>query len=528
MIKTLSTYVALLLTFACWGNVLTAQDDTTKLLLNVPEGANFLVSVQAKTIREKASAETQANVKALVAQANSWAIVSPWDPIQIVIGAELDIQHMEPSWEMATVSFAKQPDFDQIAKQQDAVVDELSGRSVLWLPNVSVIRTGANELTFANQRNRQSITRWLQKTEAKKSPTLSPFLTEFAATEMTTAEIGIAIDMKNVFRSEEIKAVVQRNPLLAKLNTNPTNILASIRGVTVACHLTGDQDSSVSIVFGESVEPLESIARPLVYRALVSSGAMLDEFEQWKVTAAGNKFTLSGKLTPTGLRRILSLSSIGTVAASAHAAPESTPDANPAVDSDSAGKGQSDTLAAAEDTTKIRRATQRYFNQITSNLDNLRGKGGLQGGGEIKVEQNGLWINNYAKQIDNQSTRNVDPQMIEYGKTVSDGFKQIVEQVYTSEQKRQIKDATGTPIVGRTQVSAVPWQRIGVGGQFQYRYAPMVRQNLNIGAAMQERNANQMIQNAEINNAARDIMKNLDAATDSIRAEMSQKYGVKF
>ena len=56
----------------------------------------------------------------------------------------------------------------------------------------------------------------------------------------------------------------------------------------------------------------------------------------------------------------------------------------------------------------------------------------------------------------------------------------------------------------------------------------MYRQNLNIGAAMRDREAIRRDEVSKSNDVAKTIMDDIDTATEKIKAEMTEKYGKQF
>ena len=142
-------------------------------------------------------------------------------------------------------------------------------------------------------------------------------------------------------------------------------------------------------------------------------------------------------------------------------------------------------------------------------------------------EQASLWINNQARRIDRLSTRNVDPEMVKYGKFVSSALKDIVYQFHKSDDTMRSRMDQATPPVGETKITAVPnpYRRYNYGGDVVYEYAPMISQKLNIGSAVQERRAIRSQEVGGANEKAIAIMGEIEDETTAIRTKMQQKYG---
>ncbi len=517
MTNTLTTLVFAGLLCIGVGSPATAVDDYGDLLKRIPPNANMLFLVDAEAIRSKGTKASRREVRDLVTQAKSWPLVAPWGPQKIVMASEVDIQHMAPVWQMAAMSLAKSPNMKSIAEFQNGVEDKLLDQEVVWLREACVLRTGENELTFVSPLNRQSATRLLRNMAAGESPSLSPYLAEVANfASKSKAEMVMAIDLESVFRIQEVEAAVKASDLLMDLKPNPSSILAGVRGITIRCQITGEQASSIHVDFAESVAPLKSVARPLLMGAFAKMGAMLPEFKEWTVETHEKSISLSGQLTPTGLARLMSLSSIGLKAAKTSAAVANAKPAEPVKPEAAPKEAGVDQVAEKP---KLNRATQFYLQDIEEKLQDLRDTRYNN-----TLNQAALWIKNYSSNIENQSTKDVDPKAVEYGEYVAAALKDIVYQFYASDASVITRSRAAQPVWGDTRITAVPIQRYNYGGQYRFRYAPMVERNLNIGGAIQERRqiAADEVQNA--NKVAMDIMNEIAGASQAMKKYLKEKY----
>lgn len=499
----------------------TAVADFPDLLKQVPDSANVLLLIKSKEFAANASLSASHQVAEFLEAAKSWPVVAKWNPNRVVIAAEMDIQHMEPAWQMAAIELQLPPDMRYLAVRTRGVADQLMDDQVVWLEKATILQTGEKQLTLVSPLNRQSAARWLQRINRQEAIGLQPWLSETAiAAAASEAEVVLAMELTNIFGPAEIGQAVAASPLFKQISSNPTEILCGIRGLTMNCRVSAYQDSSLQVDFSESVQSLEPIAQPLMIGALTKAGAMLDEFNDWKVTVNDKQILMQGKLSPVGLRRIFDIFSINTMASQADAetvAQESQPAA--------AANPNPPTDTAAADQTRMQLATKRYFRNVTTALDEVKQR-------QIKAtpEQSALWDTNTARKIEQYSVLNVDPQMIQYGQYVVSALNDMVYGIHQSVNQARASADTGyeTPVIGETTVTAVPYRTYNYGGQRRFAYAPMVSQNLNIGAGRQNRLAIRDTEVGAANVTALGIMQEIDNATNEIRNAMSQKYQTDF
>lgn len=496
-----------------------AAADFQELLKQIPGSANTLIMIKSAGIENKASQDNKRELHNFAEAARFWPAIKSWEPQRLVVAAEMDIQSMSPQWQMAAIEFAKQPDLKRLAKSTNAIADNLLGYDVLWLENACVLATGKNQLTLVTPLNRQSATRWLRRFKAQDAIELSPFLAEVAETaEADSTDITLAIDLENVFPPPQIAAAVKKNPLFEKIKSDPTKILCSLRGLVVQCHVDGKQPSSIKLEFGEPVDSFAPIAKSLMVRALANAGAVPGDLGGWTGKAEGNELSLSGSLPPSALKRLLSITWIGATVANADAAAIEQGATEPLVPSD-------DGQAAEAEFAKLKtvRATKKYYSTVTGIVSEIE-----KDFDRKSMDQNALWLNNYAQKIERLSSREVDTEMVAYGQYVAQALKSMVGNFSQALDQTQVDMRFATPVFGGTTVTNVPIPTYSWGGHRRLEYAPMVSHDLNFGYARQERNAMRESNRAQANDAARQILSNIDNATAQIRDAMSKTYNEPF
>ena len=496
-----------------------ASADYTDLLDQVPSSANTLLIMKPNALQSNASSKVEREITRYLDSAKMWPIIAPWKPEEVVIASEMDIHHMAPDWEMAAIEFQQTVDVELLAKRSNGVLDSLAGHQVIWLENACILVMNPKQLTVVSPLNRQSATRWLQRADEASQDQLSPYLAEKSRAAVAgSAGMTFIMDLQNVFSPAQVSQAIAGSSLFQKVKPDPTKLFCGIRGLVFDCQVSEDKDSQLVVDFAGPTESLQPIVKRMMVNALVKAGAMLDEFNSWTVKAEGEQISMTGKLSPLGVRRVMSLSAINSAVSSGSVAQSdaSSPQAVEPPDATEPPRSRNEETAA-------RRATKRYFQNVTDSINSVASSR------RPNLENAALWINNEARKIDQLNTTNVDPQMLEYGKWVSESMKYVVYLYHQSNNQIQSDLSSTTPVIGTTTFGRAPVYRGNRwGGGYRYSYAPFYSQQLNIGAAAQERRAVVDQNVGAANSKAMEIFRDINLATDQIRGEMSKKYKDRF
>ncbi|MCH2180469.1 MAG: hypothetical protein MK108_00560 [Mariniblastus sp.] len=501
-----------------WVQGVTVCADEAELLRQVPGSANMLLLMKPTLIQGDASSKVEREITRVLDSAELWPVISTWQPQSVVMAAEMDIHNMAPEWEMAAIEFQQVVDVKMLSRLKNGQLDELAGHQVVWLENACILVMGPKQLTIVSPLNRQSATRWLQRVDRAQGMELSPYLLEKSQEPTPDPRaMTLIMDLQNVFRPAEISQAVAGSSLLQKVKPDPTQLFCGIRGFVFEGEVSEAEDSRLTVDFSGSTESLRPVAKRLMMNVLVKTGAMLEEFSQWDVQVQGDTIWMAGRLSPLGVRRIMSLTAINAAVSSTGVA--SAPATEPEVQSTPATPAESN----RNEETTVRRATKRYFQNVTDSINSVANSR------RPNLENAALWISNEARRIDRLSTTNVDPKMIEYGEWVSESMKYIVYLYHQSNNQIQSDLSSTTPVMGTTTFGRAPVYRGNRwGGGYRYSYAPFYSQQLNIGAAAQERRAVVDQNVGAANSKALEIFRDINQATDQIRKEMSEKYNDRF
>jgi hypothetical protein len=270
--------------------------------------------------------------------------------------------------------------------------------------------------------------------------------------------------------------------------------------------VTDKINGRLQLDFAQDVAPLASVAKSLALKAVGKAGAMLKEFEGWNAEATGTSIALSGELTADGMRRIFSLLALD---------PSTIETAEPA----SPGEGTV-TPSTEPGQDAMAKASLRYFRGVGKYVEDLQRLEKAQ-----SLDQAILWIENYARKIEGLSTRNVDPELIEYGKYTAQTFRQIVDQ---SSGVLDKYEEAAEPVVTNYHIGWLPTARtVNYGGNFQRMYAPYANANVDVAATQKrmQQTEDDLYQAVE---SARQTLKQLGADHETVRKKLSEKYGLKF
>ena len=166
-------------------------------------------------------------------------------------------------------------------------------------------------------------------------------------------------------------------------------------GVQLSLTFTDTVQAELVIAFDRPVDPIRSTAKSLVIERLQEFGVSVDTLNKWQLESSTDRLTLSGALSDSGLRRVFSLLEVPKIPLS-----ESNEQAKP---DDSKGATVKASLA--------------YFNNLQTLLDDLRK--------ELNKSQHyhQVWLERYARKIDDLPILNVDKNLLDFAGTVSSSLR---------------------------------------------------------------------------------------------------------
>ena len=121
----------------------------------------------------------------------------------------------------------------------------------------------------------------------------------------------MAIDLDGVFSFERIgKYLKSRQKQLDEWGADLlqlTKLLDTIQGVRIGVRI-GEQPSGMIVIdVRGDASMAESFAKPLLLQFMADRGGAIDDLQSWTAKAQGHEISLAGKLSKSGLRRLLSV-----------------------------------------------------------------------------------------------------------------------------------------------------------------------------------------------------------------------------
>ena len=497
----------------CRGNAA----DFAPLLSRIPATANALIVMDVEAIFGSELAKREKWRATYADRFAAAPLIIPPKAQRFVMGAELDIQSMTPRWEVASMQLSVDRTLPEIAKTLGGAQDRLAGVDTLWLrKDFCLARFGPGELAALSPSNRQDASRWLASVASDATPNLSKYLqcaSEYAS--RSGPEMIMAIDLYDVVRPEDIRLAVQRADVLSKLNQGEAiTVLSSVEGIMLGVRVTDRIVGKLVVDFAEDATVLQDVVKPLLLKILANGGAMLDEFGNWSSGSDSRRIWMEGPLSTDSLRRLFSLLSLDT----AILAPASSETASP-----QAASQDSASMETTEDPTY--KATLRYFRAVLRHFDDIDRTSGRR----RSLDTQALWINNYARKIDRLPTGNVDPDMVDYGRWVAEGLRQVVATLHGVGQRVQELEDKNPPASQLTFGALPSWQGYNYGNQYyQSFYRPFAVGQIDIAGALAKRREYYTEETQSASEDAQKIFDDIRDTTEKTRSQMVERYGKAF
>ncbi len=493
------------------------------LLRRIPDSANAIVVLHVDSIFASPLAQAEGWREKYADKHAGTPLIVPPTAKRFVLGSQLDIESMHPLWEVASMELSVDPSAEDIQKLTGGIVDSLSGVEVVWPKgDTCIAKFDSHEFGILSPANRQQAGRWIEVAMSGHQGDVAPYLLQAVQyAEGAGPEIVMAIDLEDLIRPEEFREAVQRSQLFHELDQAAvTVVLTSLRGVTLGVRVTDQISGKLIVDFGRPADVLAPVVKPLILNVMSNMGASLDEFAEWKPSVTGNRVSIAGPLTDVGMRRLFSMVDLDAAIVNRpveEPSPPALPEEGPA-EASGAKTGPADPAATQPDKDRVVFASRRYFNTIVRYLNDVQRPSRTK----ATILDKALWISNYARKIEKISTRNVDPDLVDYSGRIVNLMRDAVAFVHGSmDRLDQIQ-----PRVTNVEIAAIPTRRrYNYGNIYTYQeYAPMARANIDVASAIHERDA----VSQQAMDTAQQFIDQIQYETDSIRKEMSERYGIDF
>ena len=337
-------------------------------------------------------------------------------------------------------------------------------------------------------------------------PPLSPYLQKAAVySDKAGSDIIMALDLDGVLSFERVgKYLKSKQDRLDKWGADLmqlTKLLEGVQGVRIGVRIGDEPSAMIVIDLKGDASIASSYAKPLILQILSDQGAAINELQSWTAKAEGHEISLAGKLSKSGLRRLMSV-----------------------VDTPSSENLGEDKQISPGELPAIRaKASLKHFKSVTAMANDLKA--------DMKnsktLASNALWFDKYARRIERLPTLNVDPELLKYSAFVADQLRQAAVAVKTMGIQTGSRSAQITS--GDTSSSydsyGTRWGSYGpYGGSGNYYQD----QTAGLKAAGEQRRA---IKAEERGIAATDVQtirQAIISATSKVRRQMTDKYQTQF
>jgi hypothetical protein len=464
----------------------------------VPDGANAIVMVRAKDIFDSPISKKEHWRTDRLKRFKSGAALLPPSTNRLLIAAQLDFEFMEPIWQSTVFENSKSEiDITEVSKKIKGNLEDISGKQAISLPNDAyLVKVDDMTLVSMSPANRQLTARWLRSRESAAMQ-LSPYLKQAVQFADRNSHIIIAFDFEDVVHPDQVKRKLEESGIVDEgdMKTAPQTI-STIKGLTLGINVNEQVTGSIKVDFNDNPGVLAQSGKHILLYALKQNGFMIDDFENWPMEIQGNQLRMTGPLTAMGLRQIGSFIEhpLATVLNQANS-------------------------EGFEVDMKTR--SLQYFRSVEHLMEELRGKNAKG------LDTYANWFDRYARQIDNLSVLNVDPAVIDHGRYVAANFREISGMLLGVNydkvvSRQQYSDTNAAPA---TEYSTTSYETYGGyrNGWAGYRRS-YSEYNKNT------RRRQQVTGQARLygEQAAKEIIREVDAETAKIRGEMTEKYQTDF
>ena len=160
--------------------------------------------------------------------------------------------------------------------------------------------------------NRQAVVRWIRDIRKPSPPPLSAYLQKAAVySDKAGSDIIMAIDLDGVFSFERIgKYLKSKQKRLDEWGADLlqlTKLLDTVQGIRIGVRI-GEQPSGMIVIDVRGDASIAaSYAKPLLLQIMADRGRAINDLQSWTAKAQGHEISLAGKLSKSGLRRLMSV-----------------------------------------------------------------------------------------------------------------------------------------------------------------------------------------------------------------------------
>ncbi len=438
----------------------------------IPDNANSLVMIQVDDICRSPVAIEKNWPDKYESVCEAGIEFLPTGMRRFVVASHIDFQFMEPIWTIAAYEkTGGELRIDKVAELTGGMVDFLAGYDAVALrEDVFLVKIAPNIAASMSPANRQATIRWLQRRKAGDA-NLSPYLKQAAAYANNKADIIVSFDLEDVLSKNQMQTWLDDANVVDKAKRQEVlEALMSLHGVTLGVTVQDQMNAAVKVDFANDPSALQENGKELLLHFLGMNGLMIDDFKDFKLEKYEKQLRFVGQMSPEGLRKIGLLINHPVKNAIGFGGSESRSDSSVVVRS------------------------QQYFRSIEAVVLEFERKTNVE-----SLTLYSKWFDRHARDIDEMSVVNVDPDMVKFGQFASDSFRDIATALRTA-------DLNSTE--GKANYANYGYRC----GRYGCYYGYPVRE-LEIARGLK---------------TARDILAEISKEAGQVRKAMSQKYGINF
>lgn len=485
-----------------------AEAQFTELANKLPAGTNMVVLVRPEKLKEGSDLVPEDLRRESPIYMGSLAFLVP-DANAVILGQQFDIELMIPMQSTSLLSLDKQTSLSEIVRRTGGIADRFGGIDGLVLPgDAYLLQLAPNLVAGTAPANRQAVVRWLREMNSSQK-SLSPYLVDvLEKAEKNDSPLTFAIDLEGAVTSRQVRELLKNLPVArsaAEIEVLAP-VLADVRGATLTLDVDGKEfHGKLAIELGSDLLFPPEAGKKLLLETLGVRGATINELSDWSVAVSGRQMILEGSLTSSGIQRIASIIN-----------------RPPALTRD-----KSATDLEEKDRALI--SSRKYWNQIQELLVDLKREPKKSSG--YSLGQVAMWMDSYARRIDQTSVAYVDPELAAYGASIADSLRQASYAIKEGNARGRIQQMN-TPM----QYDYYPWEQIyGYTYRWDYfgsGYVPYGNYGVdvvpNVTAYYRARSRARSTERIAGMSRANAIMDTVNKLSGEIKNKMEQKYNSQF
>lgn len=397
-------YAAVVIAWSCLSISLSARaaDEFARLTDLLPRSVNAIALVDVEKAMASPLSQQEGWQKDLEKAYEAGMLRLPSGTRRLVFGADVDFDSLRSFGQAGAIQLGAPLPLKPIAASRGGETDTIEGLTVISLPEAGYL-VQFDPLTLAgfSPANRKLTTTWIRDTKAKVA--ISPYLKKAATFSDTTgSEIILALDLYGAFSIDRVTNYLKKHAAFANRQNEvagAAQFLASMQGVRLGIRLSNTATAAVVVDCGISPGIDSAQAKAGLLQLLSDGGMLIEDMRDWQCRVTDKEVALQGKLSSTGLRRVLSLieSPLSPEDASAHASVKTVPE------------------TTEDPRAKMAEASRKYFKSVNGMFSDLRGE--MKEAANLAVTA--LYFDRYARRIDNLPILGVDPTVLDYSANVA-------------------------------------------------------------------------------------------------------------